>query len=400
MRAPLGRNLAERATHSTAAHSAWSLIGFAFCLIVPSLAQVQKYFALTGVAAYTFMSSLILVAGYFYVLPRFVSAVTEKKALCLAGLTFLILIAVFAVVYPIADSGVFGGGSDRDDNINVATSALLHARYPYYFRGYLGSPTHSLPGSLVLAAPFVLIGNSAYQNFVWLMIFFIAARFYLNDGRLALLMLWALLILSPAVAHELVTGGDLVSNSLYILLFMLFLVHVARGSAQSWLKVAAAILLGLGLSSRANFLLLLPLVYSILIRTAGWITATTYVGITALAFGAMTLPFYLYDPQAFYPLQAFSIVTQFDPILPFPGLTALLISGLAAFALSFQVMDADVLLRNSAIALAIPVLYVIVLSTIRAEWLDFTYAEYGLNFSFFGALASCASLASQRPVFT
>ena len=362
------------------------------------MAQVQKYFDTVGVGAYLITAFSALLVGYKYLLPKFVSRVTEKQALWLAGATFLVLLVVFAIAYPIANSGLVAGGSDRDDNLNVATTALLHGRYPYYFRGYLGSPTHSLPGSLVLAVPFVLIGNSAYQNFFWLAIFFIAMRLYLKDGRLALLMLWASLLLSPGLLHELVTGGDLISNSLYVLLFMLFMVNaVPRSDRSCWLKAGSAILLGVGLSSRANFLLLLPLVFSMLVQIAGWKAAAKYVGLTCMTFGAITIPFYLYDPQGFYPLHALGIITQFHSILPFAGRIVPLVGGITALALSFQHMDCGglALLRNSAMVQAFPVFCVIVLSMVQARGLDFAYAGYGLNFLFFGALASWANLAGR-----
>jgi hypothetical protein len=133
--------------------------------LVPSLAQVQKYLGTTGVVIYIFVALSVLLVGYRHFSPWFICTASEKQALWLAAGTFLFLIVVFAFVYPIANSGIVGGGSDREDNINIAAIGLLHGNYPYYAQGYLGSPTHSLPGSLLLAIPFVMLGNSVYQNF-------------------------------------------------------------------------------------------------------------------------------------------------------------------------------------------------------------------------------------------
>ena len=69
-----------------------------------------------------------------------------------------------------------GGGSDSDDALNLATRALLHGEYPYRIRTYLGSPATYLPGSLLLAVPFVLLGNAAYQDLFWLAAFLLSHR--------------------------------------------------------------------------------------------------------------------------------------------------------------------------------------------------------------------------------
>jgi hypothetical protein len=56
-----------------------------------------------------------------------------------------------------------------------------------------------LPGALLLAVPFVLLGNSAHQNLFWLFAFLFSLNSYLKDRRLALLLLWVILALAPVV---------------------------------------------------------------------------------------------------------------------------------------------------------------------------------------------------------
>jgi hypothetical protein len=376
----------------------WPFIGFALSLVVPSLAQVQKYLGTIGITIYIFVAFSVLLCGYKYILPRFISHVTEKQALWLTAVTFLVLIFVFAMIYPVANSGIIGGGSDREDNINIATTALLRGNYPYYPKGYLGSPTHSLPGSLLLAVPFVLLGNSAYQNFFWLFGFYVVSALCLKDRRLALLLLWSILLLSPAVQHEFITGGDLISNSIYIMLFMILMVNATQSTNRGHLKkLISAILLGIGLSSRANFLFLLPLIFSKLAQDSGWNFATKLIFLTCASFATVTIPFYLYDPDNFYPLHSLGVITIFHTILPSVDIIILLTVSVLALLLSFQRMDDNykVLLRNSAIVQAVPVLFVVGLSTIQAGNLDFSLAGYGLHFLFFGVLASWISLVEK-----
>jgi len=196
-----------------------------------------------------------------------------------------------------------GGGSDRDDALDLAARELMHGRYIYYPKTYHGNRISPLPGAVFLSVPFVLIGKSAYQNLFWLLILFLTIRFYMKDGRLALLVFWSIFALSPVALQQLVTGGDLLANVIYVLAFTLLLISVTRSpDANIWVKIMSAILLGIGLSSRANFLLVLPLVFSLLGQNIGWREAAKYSAIVVVTFAAVTLPFYLYDPEGFTPL--------------------------------------------------------------------------------------------------
>ena len=87
------------------------------------------------------------------------------RAVCLISL--VLLAVAFGVIYPIANRGV-SGGSDRDEALNIAAAALWRGENPYYQRTYLGNVVSPLPGAILLAEPFVAIGNSAYGNLFWL----------------------------------------------------------------------------------------------------------------------------------------------------------------------------------------------------------------------------------------
>ena len=353
--------------------------------------MVQKYLGLAGVGVYIAIASLVLWFGYRYVLARFASTVTNRQVLWLTAATLVLLLAVFCVLYPLAKSHIFGKGSDRDEALNLATTELLKGRYPYYPKTYLGGPISPLPGSLVLAVPFVLLGNSAYQNFFWLFAFLFSMNSYLKDRRLALLLLWVILAVSPVVLHEFVTGGDLLANSIYVLLFVMWMVSaIPQPGFSGWGKFLLAVLLGVGLASRANFILILPLVFSALVQAAGWKSATQYCAITCLILGLMIVPFYLYDPHGFSPLHTADKLGQFQTILPFAALIVPLLTGILALILSLHLGNGNlpVLLRNCAIVLALPVLSGTVLQSIQTANLDFSFTGYGLFFLFFGAVAA------------
>jgi uncharacterized membrane protein len=287
---------------------------------------------------------------------------------------------------------VVGGGSDGDDALNIGTTQLLQGHYPYYYETYLRYPVVNLPGALVLAIPFVLLGNSAYQNLLLLPIFFAVMVSYLKDARAALGLLWTILVLSPIVLFLVITGSDHVSNSLYVFLLIFWLITSVSqvNSNQGWQRIFSAILLGIGFSIRANFVLLLPLVFSAMRKNAGWQSAIKHTAITCFAFTLVTLPFFLYDPQGFAPLRTADTLGQFEHLIPWAGIAIPLLTGILAIVLAFfqtSHRNFDVLLRNCAIVLALPVFCSVVLSSIEARAIDLQFASYGVFYVFFGAVA-------------
>jgi hypothetical protein len=371
----------------------WSLLGFAFSLFIPSTGVLQKYLGTAGVVSYIVVASLtlLLFVRYRFVITKLASTVTERQVVILTAVTFAVILIAFVVGYPIANSGIVGGGSDCDEALNTATTELLQGHYPYYPRTYLGNPISPLPGALLLAIPFVLLGNSAYQNLFWLLAYFIAIRFLLKDSGAALLLLWVIFALSPIVLYEFVTGSDYIANSLYVLLFVLWTIgSISRPHHSSWRKTLPAILLGISLSSRANFVLLLPLVFFALVQNAGYKSAIQYTALTCITFVAVTIPFYLYDPQGFSPLHTSGKLGQFESILPFAGIAIPLLTGFLALALSLvQPVSGNLnaVLRNCAIVLGFPVLCGIVLSLIKDGPAGFGFSSFGVFFLFWGALS-------------
>jgi hypothetical protein len=394
----------KRFYHTKPLELNWSLFGFALSLFIPSTAIFQKYLGIAGVVIYLAIASLSLLFLFRYrnTLARLTSKVTERQVLLLAIFTFLFILTAFLVVYPIANSGIVGGGSDGDEALNIAATELLHGRYPYYPETYLGNPISPLPGAVLLALPFVVLGNSAYQNLFWLLVFFIAMKSYLKDSRSALTLLWTIFVLSPIVLYALLIGSDYISNSLYVLLFLLWMTaSISRPDHSSWEKALFAVLLGIGLSSRANFILLLPLGFSALVQNAGWKSAVKYTAITCIAFMVITIPFYLYDPQGFSPLTSIDELGRFRSLVPFAGYAIPIVTGIIALALSFfqpASRNLDVLFRNCAIVLAFPVLCGIILSTIGLGRIDFSFALFGAFFLFFGALSFWGDLFDRQKV--
>src|SRR5260370_1089819 len=72
----------------------------------------------------------------------------------------------------------------------------------------------------------------------------------------------------------------------------------------AWKRVMAARVVGVGLSSRANFLLVMPQLFAALTIKVGWRAALNYVAGAGAAFAAVKIPFWLFGPAGFAALHA------------------------------------------------------------------------------------------------
>ena len=106
-----------------------------FLWLVPSLNEIWKY---TGEAGLLILSILGLSA--ILVLGLFASRRGESIPRIWIAAICVVALGLFALLFPIAHSGVLGPGSDRDDALNVALQALLAGHYPYDVATYLGNP--------------------------------------------------------------------------------------------------------------------------------------------------------------------------------------------------------------------------------------------------------------------
>jgi hypothetical protein len=347
---------------------------------VPSFTVVTKLFGLATIPLYVLVVGLALWFGISN-LARLSHHLSERAASLLAVAALAAIMIAFVLMYPRVNTHLAGQGSDADDALNMATAKLLHGDFPYDELTYLDNPISPMPGALVLAAPFVLIGNSAYQNFFWLFVFFVLLRAYSHDSRVALFWCIAILVLSPVVMNQIVAGGDYLANSIYVLVFLLLMVDSDRWQFPRWTTYAFAVLFGISLSSRANFLLLVPLLFATLIRRRGWVQALTLMLISVGVFAAITLPFYLHDPAHFSPLQVqhFKLV-RFEYTLAHAGLLIPAAAGVLAvvLAICFSARSTARLLAAAAMVEALPLLSAECLRIIQLHRWDLAYLSYGV----------------------
>jgi hypothetical protein len=371
-------------------------LGLGGSLIIPATAVTQRYLGLKGTVIYVLTAALILAAllRAKAVAHKALRSCGPRRISLLLASTFILVAAVFAVLYPIADAGVVGGGSDADDALNVAVHELLRGRYPYSAKTYLGNPLSPMPGAVLLAAPFVLLGTSAYQNLFWLLVFYVILAEVLYDRRRALLLLWAMLLLSPGLLHNITVGSDYVANTIYVLSAILWL-----ASPEIPYQKVAAVFLGIGLSSRANFLLLLPAVGVYLSRVYGPRTARDRLLLSAGAFALVTLPFVIYDPGAFSPFHTYHEVAWLDRVVPFAGILIPGITGLLSVVLAFLQDDSRLaLMRSCCLVMATPVLLSMVLASVYVQAINFQFAAFGSFFLFFGVVGFSGVLVAGEDI--
>jgi hypothetical protein len=234
---------------------------------------------------------------------------------------FIGLITMSAVGYSLATSGRFGAGSDADDALVMAAIDTVAGVHPYTKLTYLGNQISPMPGSVIMAIPFAVTGTIYLLNILWLGLLFLLLRRY-GGTLLGFSCIALMLAVSPTVLQNLATGSDYVANTIYIAIAIwLLIAGVANKHVPEWHRFSAAIFLGIGLSSRSNFFVLMPLVFSALYQFGGFWAAFKYLAIAAFACLAITIPFWLWDTSNFTPLlvQA-SKVTSIETVLPYAGI--------------------------------------------------------------------------------
>jgi hypothetical protein len=376
-----------------AAWPGWQFIVLVLLLAFPSSGFMQKHGGLAGVVGYVAVVAVVL-----YSLWRFGACVAPWLGRYFGGLSVLLVAGLavgFAMVHPIEDGRGIGRSSDRDDALNLAVTRMADGQSPYYPSDKFAGPLSVLPGAVVLAAPFVALGNSGYQNLFWLAAFLVAAWWWCRDRALALCLLSVPLALSPAALYEYVSGGDLLANGIYVAVFFLSALRAwsnpRGGRWSSWL---ACVLLGLGLASRPNFLLLMPLFGAVLWRTVGLRQAAVAAGLVVMVSVALTLPFYLHDPAGFTPLLARGKLAIIDHVMPSASMVMIgVTAGLAVFGGCWMwLFPAAELQRSffrwSTAVTMCPMVCAVALATVWSGHLDFGFMgdRFGLMYVPFALL--------------
>ena len=363
----------------------WPVAGLAISVVLPSAAIVDKFSGTPATVCYLLLATL-LVGRWHTEIVVVVAGWSTRRVQWAGCLTLVGLLALYAVVNPRANAGVWGPGSDRDEALNAATGELLAGRYPYHVQTYLQNPSGTLPGALLLAVPFKLAGDASYQNVFWLSTLLLVGGAVIRESGRALVLFWTLIVFSPEVLHEYVVGGDLLANAIYVPVAVIWLVSAFGDGRRLGTVLLPAVFLGITLASRANFLLLAPLVLVALARRGGTTPAVKVMAVTSLTVVVLIAPYYLYAPDVFSPFRTANKFYQLDHVLPFAGLILPALSGLVAVALACSRSSGQLpeLLQRCAVTLAVPIVLATLLEIAGPGSTAFTFTSYGLSAVFFG----------------
>jgi len=197
---------------------------------------------------------------------------------------------------------------DRDEALQLATSRLIHGEFPYSARTSLGNAVTPFPGALLLAIPFVIIGNVGLglQSIVCLASLSVYLQKFIRRSTSQGILFFTL-ICCPVVLTQLRSHGDLVSNAIYVMMAFSFMLECAMTSPDKWRRMSlVAVLCGVSLSSRLNVFLMMPTLFFGLRFFLGLKSAIKYIALVIGAFLLVSLPFFLYDPAGFSPLHLVS----------------------------------------------------------------------------------------------
>lgn len=375
------------------------LIGF---VLIASLDSVYKYTGFTGLVIYVGVASAFLFLYFRRAYPVLVERTPLNIAIVTTALAVIGLGVLAFFLYDLANSGRIGPGSDGDDALIIGATELLGGRYPFYPLTYLGNPIAPMPGAVIFAIPFVLLGVYPLQAVFWLIAFFVAIGVATGSLRGTLFMALPILLVSPTIFQNLSSGADHIANSVYILIFSYLVLRAARKDKAKWWEYAIpALLLGVGLSSRSNFAFVIPMLLVAIWKMKGFRIAVPTISITGLAFLAVTLPFWLYDPEGFTPmLVQTGKMQQFNGILPQAGVVMVVVALLLALALSARQHSETpaVFFQNLAF---VQLFILIFTSTLYSIWIGhfnmyFGHIGYGLFVMFFGVFAQWTRLSATR----
>ncbi len=297
------------------------------------------------------------------------------------------------VIHPVIDTGgfsIFGikfGASDSDNAIDVGIHALFKGHYPYTEKTFLNAPLTPMPGSLLLAIPFYLLGDSSLQSIFWYSIFWLFIWKMTSDIRIASILILIVSFLSPNVLYNICTGSDYIANGIFVLVAIAVL--MTSLNKNGYIITGLSIFLGITLSSRPNWLLVLPILFFYIAYNANYRSALKILSITVFSFCLSVLPFYLYDPSHFSPLHVGDFLT-IGKNYPHADILVALLAGFFSIGLGYYFKDKplEFHVRNLFFTQASVIICGLILISLVEGKVNLFYGHFGILFMFFGLFAS------------
>jgi hypothetical protein len=310
-------------------------LGTALCWILCTIAQLQKYLSGRLAVSSCLLGGLAIAGLVFGLVHLYRRGLDVPRWTLIVALMALLL--SFAVVYPVAQKHILGKGSDREDALRVELVALVHHQYPYDARTFLNHRPTPLPGAMVLAFPFFLLGRIALQNLVWASAFCIFLLNFFSRRATALAFVLIFLITALENLNDFDVGGDYMTNIMYVAIALYLFYRALLRSETNWASVLSIVLLGIALSSRVVYAVTLVPVFALALQRTGWRRALKFTaGVIAVSL-LVTLPVFAPHPVTRLLLQLNQNADKFDYLPSFLPPVALPLSALCIVCSSFFV---------------------------------------------------------------
>ena len=314
------------------------LAGLMLALIPPSIGMALTADAIIA-ALYVVIACAWVAVYYFWIAPIALNRMSNRSAVIITVVVLAVLAVAVAIIHPLIDTAGFSlfgrevGAADNDNAVDLGVDAILQGENPYERRTFLGAPIGPLPGAFVLGLPFYLMGDVAYASIFFLGLFwFLAARQGAPAGTLLLILAFTA---SPALVYQALAGMDYTTDIMAVIGFSVLVIH--WGDRQLLLILAAGAV-GIAMATRINLTLLAVPLLVILINRYGKAPAITAALSLSFGFLAISVPFFLWDPSNFSPIQAGAVKAD---ALPFGALLTPGIGVVVAVLLAFTFRHND-----------------------------------------------------------
>lgn len=358
------------------------ILGVCGAWVITSAAPLWKYLSHTKATATIALGLLSIVLGMSWL-----DRLNRRQRQIGSGwflLLFLALTAAFAILYPISLKHTLNIGSDREDALRIELNAVHNHQYPYAARTFLGNPPTPLPGAMLLAAPFFALGHIAWQNFLWLALFFFFTVRFFRFRATALFYLAVFLLFAPGHLSDFTSGGDYLTNFFYIAIAIALFDRFLDRPFYAF--TPAALFLGVALSSRIIYgIMLIPLLSLTLQRTSRSRTAALFF-IILLAACAVTLPVFTPHPlpHLLQQLEQNSVKLRYIPAAVHPQWTLPLVAILLSCSAFFVRMNLPNLFLTFSVATFVmlsPFVVTFVLHSDKLRYVFFYLSVSTLSFS-------------------
>jgi hypothetical protein len=185
------------------------------------------------------------------------------------------------------------GQIGRFPAINDWLERILSGKFPYT---YPITPS-GFPFLFFISIPFYIIGNVGYLEVLGL-ILFLSAIYYYSKSTKEMIFRLLIILMCPVFCYSFVVRDELFFNMMLVIV-IIFLAENYLNAAKINLKfISFAILFGLALSTR-SVVVIIYAVYLLYVFKSNIFNGVIFFLIIALTFGALIIPFYLWNPQSF-----------------------------------------------------------------------------------------------------